>query len=143
MKIREAIDRIDSLKHNTYTYGEKIEWLSRLDGNIKNQIIDTHEGGQDVIYKPYTENDMDTELLIGAPYDEMYIRYLEAQIDYYNGEIARYNNSMMMYQAAYDAYERFYNRTHMPMGYATKYFGGSASQMTPARSIVNISIKEG
>ena len=35
MKVREAIDRIDSLKHNTYTRGEKVEWLSRLDGNIK------------------------------------------------------------------------------------------------------------
>lgn len=143
MKIREAIDRIDSLKHNTYTYGEKIEWLSRLDGNIKNQIIDTHEGGQDVIYKPYTEKDMDTELLIGAPYDEMYIRYLEAQIDYYNGEIARYNNSMMMYQAAYDAYERFYNRTHMPLGHGVKYFGGTPSQTSSAKSIVNIRIEEG
>lgn len=143
MRVREAIDRIDSLKHNTYTYGEKVEWLSRLDGMIKANIIDTHEGGQDVVYKPYTDKDMETELLIGAPYDEMYIRYLEAQIDYYNGEIKRYNNSMMMYQAAYDAYERFYNRTHMPVGYSAKYFGGTASQNTPAKSIVNISIKEG
>ena len=25
MKVREAIDRIDSLKHNTYTIGEKID----------------------------------------------------------------------------------------------------------------------
>ena len=36
MKVREAIDRIDSLKHNTYTIGEKVEWLSQIDGIIKN-----------------------------------------------------------------------------------------------------------
>lgn len=121
MKIREAIDRIDSLKHNTYTTIEKIEWLSRLDGQIKHQIIDTHEGGNDVLYHPYTEKDIEKELLIGSPYDEMYIRWLEAQIDYYNGEIARYNNSMMMYQAAFDAYQRHYNRTHMPKGQKIKF----------------------
>lgn len=142
MKVREAIDRIDSLKHNTYTNGEKIEWLSRLDGQIKNEIIDTHEGGQDIIYKPYTEQDMERELMIGIPYDDIYIRWLEAQIDYYNGEIARYNNSMLMFQAALDNYKRFYNRTHMPVGYKNKFFGGSSQVSNPAKSIVDVDIRE-
>lgn len=121
MKVREAIDRVDSLKHNTYTYGEKVDWLSRLDGIIKDQIIDTHESDDEVYFYGYTEKDMETTLLVSAPYDEMYIRWLEAQIDYYNGEIARYNNSMMMYQAAFDDYQRFYNRKHMPKGKTLKY----------------------
>lgn len=143
MKIREVIDRIDSLKHNTYTRGEKVEWLSRLDGNIKNQIIDTHDGGDDIVYRPYTEKDMEQDLLISAPYDQIYIHYLEAQIDYYNGEISRYNNSMTMYQAAFDAYERFYNRTHMPIGVKNKYFGGAPAQVSKAvQSIIDIEIKE-
>lgn len=121
MKVREAIDRVDGLKHNTYTYGEKVEWLSELDGIIKNQIIDTHESDDEVFFYGYTEDNMETELLVEAPYDVLYIRWLEAQIDYYNGEIARYNNSMMMYQTAYDTYERYYNRTHMPKGQTLKY----------------------
>jgi hypothetical protein len=142
MKIREAIDRIDSLKHNTYTNGEKIEWLSRLDGMIKYQIIDTHEGGEDVLYKPYTEKDMEKELLIGAPHDEMYIRWLEAQIDYYNGEIARYNNSNAMFQTVFDNYQRFYNRTHMPYGVKNKYFGGGSTARNSTAGIIDIEIKE-
>lgn len=116
MKVREAIDRIDSLKHNTYTNGEKVEWLSRLDGIVKVQIVDTHEDGEDIVFDGYTETDMEKELLIPMPFDEVYIRWLEAQIDYYNGEIARYNNSMMMYQTAYDTFQRYYNRQHMPKG---------------------------
>jgi hypothetical protein len=143
MKVREAIDRIDSLKHNTYTRGEKVEWLSRLDGSIKHQIIDTHEGSDSIVFEGYSEKDIEKELLIGAPYDEIYIRWLEAQIDYYNGEIARYNNSMMMYQAAFDNYQRYYNRTHIPYGYKAKYFGGSPAQSPAARSIMSIDIKEG
>jgi hypothetical protein len=143
MKVREAIDRIDSLKHNTYTYGEKIEWLSRLDGIIKDQIIDTHEDGDDIVFEGYTDNDMESDLLVKAPYDEMYIRWLEAQIDYYNGEIARYNNSMLMFQTAYEGYQKYYNRSHMPLGQKVKYFGSGTTQVSnSAKGIVDISIKE-
>jgi hypothetical protein len=122
MTLREAIDRIDSLKHNTYTTAEKVEWVSRLDGLVKNQIIDTHEDGENIEFNGYTvEADMEKELLIPAPYDDAYIKWLEAKIDYYNGEIARYNNSVMMYQAAYDEYQRYYNRNHMPKGQIFKF----------------------
>ena len=143
MKVREAIDRIDGLKHNTYSTVEKLDWLNRLDGMIKREIIDTHEGGDSVSFEGYTDRDMEKDLLIGNPYDEMYVRWLEAQIDYYNGEIARYNNSMMMYQAAYDSYARYYNRSHMPLTRKLKYFGGGSSGTTnAAKGIVDISIKE-
>lgn len=142
MKVREAIDRIDSLKHNVYSNAEKVDWLNRLDGMIKREIIDTHEGAEFVIFEGYSERDMEKELLIGSPYDEMYIRWLEAQIDYYNGEIARYNNSMMMYQAAYDSYAKYYNRSHMPLTQKMKYFGGSSQTTNAAKGIVDISIKE-
>lgn len=143
MKVREAIDQIDSLKHNTYTNGEKIAWLTRLDGIIKRYVIDQHEGAEFVLFDGYTEMDMDKDLLIGNPFDDIYIRWLEAQIDYYNGEIARYNNSMAMYQAAYDAYQRYYNRSHMPLGHSVKYFGKSTAKVSnPANGIMDISIKE-
>ena len=122
MKLREAIDRIDSLKHNTYTRGEKVDWLNRLDGMIKREIIDTHEGGEDVPFEGYTEKDMEKELLIGYPYDEMYIRWLEVQIDYYNGEYEKYNNAMEMFNTAYAGFKNYYNRTHMPKGKKFKFF---------------------
>ena len=123
MKIIEAINQIDSLKHNTYTQRDKILWLSRLDSMVKRLIIDTHEGGEDVIFTGYTETtDPETELLVPAPFDEMYLRWLEAQIDYANGEYGKYNNSILMYQTSYDGYAKYYNRNHMPKGKSIKYF---------------------
>ena len=123
MKIVEAISRIDGLKHNTYTQGEKIAWLSRLDSMVKRLIIDTHEGGEDVIFTGYDENtDINTELLVPEPFDEMYLRWLEAQMDYANGEYDKYNNSILMYQTAYDGYANYYNRNHMPKGKKMKFF---------------------
>lgn len=123
MKIREAITQIDSLKHNTYSTKEKIGWLSRLDGMVKRLIIDTHEGGEDITFTGYDDStDQETEMLVPAPFDEMYIRWLEAQIDYANGEYDKYNNSILMYQASYDGYANYYNRNHMPKGKKIKFF---------------------
>ena len=63
-----------------------------------------------------------TVLLIPAPYDEVYLRFLEAQMDYANGEFERFNNSNAMYAAAWSAFVNYYNRTHMPLGGTRKYY---------------------
>ena len=123
MKIIEAITKIDALKPNNYTPENKIAWLTVLDGVIKEEIIDTHEGGEAITFTGYDANTpTDTELLVPAPYDDIYVRWLEAQIDYSNADYGRYSNSMTMYNAAYSAYERYYNRNHMPLGKSFKYF---------------------
>lgn len=123
MTIIEAINHIDSLKPNSYAQPDKILWLSNLDGIIKNEIIDTHEGSENVTFDGYdAETALDTVLLVPAPYDDVYIKWLEAQIDYANGETNRYMNSMIMYNTAYSTFERFYNRTHMPRGRKLKFF---------------------
>lgn len=122
MTINEAITQIDSLKVNTYTPADKIGWLSRADNMIKKNIIDTHEGGEAVQFTGYTEEtDPETVLLVPEPYDELYIRYLEAQIDYTNGEYAKYNNSILMFNAAYEAYASYYNRNNMPKSSGTRF----------------------
>ena len=115
MTIIEAITRIDTVKPNGYGQTEKIRWLSELDGVIKAEIIDTHEGGKNIEFTGYTEEtDLNTELLVPMPYDKLYIHYLEMQIDYANNEYGKYNNSMMMYNASYSAFQTYYNRVHKP-----------------------------
>lgn len=126
MKIIEAINKIDSLKHNTFAQSDKVEWLSRLDAMVKNEIIDTHECSEIIYFVGYDDStDLQTELLIPEPYAEVYLRWMEAQIDYYNGEYKKYNNSISMFNTAYNGYKNYYNRTHMPMGSKLKYFGGT------------------
>ena len=123
MKLGDAISRLDELKPNGFSRGQKIFWLSALDSTVKEEIIDRHEGGENVSFVPYDENcGEDTELLIPPPYDEVYLRYMEAQIDYANGEYDRFNNSNAMYAAAYTAFSRAYNRSHMPIGGSKKYY---------------------
>ena len=123
MTIIEAITRVDALKHNTYTQSDKVQWLSRMDWMVKKHIIDTHEGTDKVTFTGYDNNtDLQTELLVPAPYDEVYLRWMEAQIDYHNGEYGKYNNAVDMFTTSYEAYQNYYNRTHMPIGKSMKYF---------------------
>ena len=123
MTIHEAITQIDALKFNTYTQSEKIKWLSVIDGIIKREIIDTHEGGDSVAFDGYDDDtSLETELLAPFPYDDLYIKWLETQIDYANAEYGKYNNSKVAYTAAYTAFDSWYNRQHMPIGKQFKCF---------------------
>ena len=122
MTIIEAITQVDALKPNNYSPEDKVRWLSNLDGVIKKEIIDTHEGAEDVEFNGYDgETSQETVLLVPAPYDDIYIKWLEAQVDYHNGEYGKYANSMTMYNAAYTAFERYYNRNYMPISKGFKY----------------------
>ncbi len=144
MTIMEAINRIDSIKPNSYPQLEKVRWLSTLDGNIKANIIDTHEGNEAVVFDGYTEaTNLTTTLLVPAPYDEIYLFWLESKIDYWNGEMGKYNNAISMYNTAYDEFWKYYNRTHMPKG---KKFTFIRRPKTPeyqaANSVAKVSIEE-
>jgi hypothetical protein len=123
MKINEAINGIDTLNHNTYSEPEKVKWLSRVDWMVKKHVIDTHEGAEDVTFTGYDDmTDLKTELLVPAPHDELYLRWMEAQIHYHNGEYGKYNNAVEMFNTAFEDYKKYYNRTHMPKGKQFKYF---------------------
>ncbi len=123
MKIQEAIARVDAIKPNTYEEIDKVRWLSELDGKIKAEIIDTHEGGTEVIFKPYDiETDIETTLIAPPPYDNLYILWLESKIDYNNSEFAKYNNSSVAFNNAYAEFQKYYNRTHMPKRHKLKFF---------------------
>lgn len=122
MTINEAIDALDTRKSNTFSRQDKLTWLSRLDGLIQAQVIDTHAGGGEG-FPGYTDDtDPDTTLLVPAPWDEIYLRYMEAQIDYANGDLTRYANSAALYNGCLTEYKNHYHRTHAPKGTQWRYF---------------------
>ena len=116
MTIMEAIAQVDSLVRNTYSQKDKVGWLSRLDHIIKTQVIDGHEGAEQVRFNGYDDStDTHTQLLVPAPFDEIYLRWMEAQIHYHNGEIDRYNAAITMYNTAFDGFRDHYTRSHRPL----------------------------
>lgn len=122
MTISEAINTLDSQKHNTFSRQDKLGWLSRLDGQIHRELLCAGTGQVDGFSGYTTETDPDTKLLVPAPWDEIYLHYMTAQIDYLSGELTRYTNAALLYNTTLASYVRHYNRTHTPQGYGWKYF---------------------
>lgn len=115
MTIREAIDRADSLKPNQYSMYDKVMWLSQLDSNIHRDILMTHEPVPTEDFEPYDIDHMDNGLLVPFPYDELYVSYLKMKTDENDEETARYNNSAIIFNAHYDNFEKYINKTQMPV----------------------------
>ena len=115
MTIIEAISLADTLKPNDFNQLDKVRWLSNLDGLIKRSIIDTHEGSEDIQFSEYNESTpLDTVLLVPAPFEDIYIKWLEAQIAYHNNDYARYIISSTAYNTIYHEYTKHYKEHHMP-----------------------------
>lgn len=123
MTIEKAINMLDTVKPNAYSTEEKIAWLSEIDGRIKTEIIDTHEGGESIVYEAYSsDTSLDTELVVKPPYDDIYVLWLMLKIEFYDNETQRYNNTKTMFNARYADFQNFYNRTQMPKSREMRYF---------------------
>ena len=123
MTIIGAINLVDGIKPNGYGVEEKVRWLSALDGTVKSELHDRYMNGVQEEFFGYGEHTpLTQELLAAHPYDEIYIRWLEAQIDYASGEYEKYNNSISLFNAVYAAYEKYYHRTHTPKGKGFVHF---------------------
>lgn len=124
MTIAEAIAKAVHSAPNTIEQRNFIEWLSRLDWQIKTEVLDNYK--DEIEYNGYDDDtDTNTELLVKPPYDELYIRYLEAQIYRAYNEISKYNNCIVEYNAVYSRFKAQYNRTHKHKGKTRyKFYGG-------------------
>lgn len=111
MTIRQALERLDGLKHNAVPEAEKIAWLSQLDTLVK-RVMDGHVE-KNVEFFDY-DMDTDRETMLLAPGDAMYLRWLEAQVERCNGEWEEYNAAIRLFNAEWEAFENEYHRTHTP-----------------------------
>lgn len=116
MTTQEAINIVDNMKPNAYTYEDKIRWLNELDGRVHEEVIKKAEDydAESDTWEKYQDDDTESELLISDPYTNAYPEWIGLKIDYANGDINRYNNSVMTFSATYTDYQNWYRRNHIP-----------------------------
>lgn len=112
MTVQAAIDRADELRPNTFNDDAKFLWLSELDGRIKIEIFDTHEGYEGIEMPSYNLGNRTENLFVPEPYSDMYIYWLFMKMDFMNGEFDRFNNDAMLYNTSWLAFANHINRTH-------------------------------
>lgn len=115
MTVSEAIQLAGAEHSDGFTQALKLLWLSELEGRIKNEILDTHEGFEDAVFSGgYTSSDLNRTLLAPPPYDRIYVYWLFSRADYANGETARFNASAMLFNTAWVNLANYVNRKYAP-----------------------------
>ena len=107
--INKVIRQVDTVKPNAYSDADKADWISRLEGLICRTVLKQEEA---VAYE--YPKDGDRELLVAAPFDDIYALYVYSMIDFNNREFLNYNNSAQMFNQSLDEYKKWYNRTNLP-----------------------------
>lgn len=105
MTLKEAIGFADEVKPNAFSTTVKVKWLEQCDGHLAAELLRMNPVDLDNLR--YSADDLSTELLFGAPYEDIYPAWLMAQIDLNNGEANRYQNSMQVYNALYGGLARW------------------------------------
>ncbi len=103
MTAQRVIAALDDLTPNAYSPQQKLSWLQREEEMLCAEVF----------FIPAPLLDMDTPLLARGPYDEVYLRSLQAQIHLEAGEITRYNNAMALHNTALMGLRRSYIRSHV------------------------------
>ena len=109
--LKEALAQADSLVPNAYSQEQKTAWISELEGRI---ALNVQLLPREALRRYTYPEDLETELLLEFPHDDLYLAYLRAMIDLNNGEMDRYAVSGQVYNAKYGDYVRWYARTYEP-----------------------------
>lgn len=117
MTVKELMEQVDRLHPNQFSTADKLRWLNQIEQTIWNEIIMTHRGPWNPWEMPeYSSASDETVLLAVDPYSKLYLPWMDAQIFRNNKEGVNYQISAQAFSEAYQDFQRWYNRTHMPVG---------------------------
>lgn len=121
MTAQDAIRWIDEKKHNVFSLEDKLEWLGQVEAMAAELAARYAEKRETACILP------ETVLMVPAPYDGVYLRWLEAQIDYTNQEYSGYNNAMALFNALWMEYAKSVCREQLRKAGTFRYFGGGTA----------------
>ena len=115
MTILECMAAADRSRQNQIEPFVKLKWLEKLDGQIAREVFNTHRHTAVPLPVYNEETDVtEQELLVKAPWDEMYVHWLCMRIDLELEEMELYKADGELFSTIYQRWLNDFNRTHMP-----------------------------
>ena len=108
MKTGDLMERLREIRPHPFDSQAVFDELSRVESMISEEVF--HEGPVQFI----PGDDDETTLLVGPPYDGMYLHYLCAKLDQMMQEYQSANTEMTVFNGLYDDFSKWYRRTHLP-----------------------------
>lgn len=132
MTVAGIIEQYNNERPNQVDDSTKLNWLKKLEKMIINEVIISHEHDLEDNSKltltvsgstlhitnagSLTHHidsfDMDSDLLVPEPYDDLYIYFLDQRIALQNNDKTRFNTATTMYNNALLQYQQYFNRTY-------------------------------
>ena len=114
MTVQQAISYLDEVKPNAFSQSVKLRWLSALEGRVANEVflMAPEEAEENCTF---TSADLQKELLVGMPYDDLYTWWLQAQADLANGEYDRAQNTMTLFNELWGQFLRWFCQRYDPI----------------------------
>ena len=98
MSIKDIINEFDSIKVNTISLEQKLQWIEDLENIARLSVLDSYE---DIDRSTLGKESLDKEPLIKPPFQRLYILYMLAMLsfeldstDEYNSYVDGYNYEM-------------------------------------------------
>lgn len=109
MTARQIIDRVNEIKPNAFTDTVKLYWLNELEGRIAAEVMLMPQRQIQELQLGLTDTPM-----VEAPYDSLYLYWLEARIDEANGEYDKYDTTAAMFNSAWSGFACWFAQTYDP-----------------------------
>ena len=119
MTVAGMIDQYNLERPNSIEDSVKMDFLRKCEANLINNVILLYEPGvgerTEEEWQEYLDAfDLDTEMILGEPFDDLYIYYLDQRIALNNNDTKRYNVATRLYDNMLLAFKQKYNREHFP-----------------------------
>ena len=115
MQLKKVLELINEHKPNKYSDKDKIRWVNEIEHTVVDEVMHRYEETKDMEFVPYTEDDMDKEMLIPDAYSDVYFFYVASKMDALRGESDRYNNATVLFNAMWDSYASWMIRNNKPV----------------------------
>lgn len=145
MTVAGLIEQYNTERPNNVDDAHKVQWIKKIEQMIINEVILTHEhnpmdeiglqlqvsgstlhierGG--TLSQHMDKFDLDTELIVPEPYDDIYMYFIDQRIALNQNDTRRFNSAAAMYNNALLQYQQFYNRTYDSIRASKKPFNHS------------------
>lgn len=117
MTVASIIEQFNTERPNNISDTLKVGWLLKCEKMIYDTVLMTHE---DCIEVDFDDFDIDSELLVDEPYDDLYIHYLDQRVALNANDTRRYNAAATLFNNAMITYQQKYNRDHKPLKVSKK-----------------------
>ena len=109
MTVNIAIANAQEIYPDTFSDSIKAWWISELDGKISRETLHNNN------FVPYDfPQDANSELLVKAPYDNIYELYIVAMSQFHSGELSGYGATAALFGRAYEEFRKNYIRNNLP-----------------------------